>query len=145
VFGQRAAEAMLQEGLRAEPVPAMDKDVLQAQSDSETATEIARVAALRERLRSMMWQYAGLLRDEAGLFTIQANLQEMRRQLPPATTRENAELRNLHTVAELIVAAAIARKESRGAHARTDFPQHDPGPAKHSRIVNGHVDFVAFS
>jgi L-aspartate oxidase len=145
VFGQRAAEAMLQEGLRAEPVPAMVKDVLQAQSDSETATEIARVAALRERLRSMMWQYAGLLRDEAGLSTIQANLQEMRRQLPLATTRENAELRNLHTVAELIVAAAIARKESRGAHARTDFPQHDQGPAKHSRIVNGHVDFVAFS
>jgi L-aspartate oxidase len=53
-------------------------------------------------------------------------------------------LRNLHTVAELIVASALARKESRGAHARTDFPQHDPGPAKHSRMVHGHVDFVSF-
>ena len=65
----------------------------------------------------------------------------MQAELPPATTRENAELRNLHTVAELIVASALARKESRGAHARTDFPQHDPGPGKHSRMVQGHVDF----
>ena len=67
----------------------------------------------------------------------------MRGQLPAATTRENAELRNLHTVAELIVASALARKESRGAHARTDFPQHDPGIAKHSRMIQGHVDFVS--
>jgi len=51
----------------------------------------------------------------------------------------------MHSVAELIVASALARKESRGAHARTDFPQHDPGPAKHSRMVHGRVDFVAFT
>ena len=100
--------------------------------------------ALREKLRNLMWQYAGLLRDEAGLSTIQKQLEGMRGQLPPSTTRENAELRNMHTVAELIVASALARKESRGAHARTDFPQHDPGPAKHSRMVHDHVDFVAF-
>ena len=88
--------------------------------------DAAEVNALREKLRNLMWQYAGLLRDEAGLSTIQKQLEAMRGQLPPSTTRENAELRNMHTVAELIVASALARKESRGAHARTDFPQHDP-------------------
>ena len=90
-----------------------------------------------------MWMHAGLLRDEAGLAAIQAELRGMRSQLPSATTRENAELRNLHTVAALIVASALARKESRGAHARTDFPQHDPDPAKHSCMVHGQVDFIS--
>jgi L-aspartate oxidase len=144
VFGQRAAEAMLQEGLSAEPAVAPEKAALQDPLASNTGAEEARVATLRERLRTLMWRHAGLLRDQEGLSTIQAELQAMQPELPPATTRENAELRNLHTVAELIVASALARKESRGAHARADFSQHDPGPAKHSRMVRGKVDFVAF-
>ncbi|HZC43380.1 MAG TPA: L-aspartate oxidase [Acidobacteriaceae bacterium] len=144
VFGQRAAEAMLQEGLGAEPAVAPEETSSRAPEISDTQAEAARVAELRERLRALMWKYAGLLRDESGLMTIQAELQRMRRQLPAPTTRENAELRNLHAVAELIVASALARKESRGAHARTDFPQHDPGTTRHSRMVQGHVDFVEF-
>jgi L-aspartate oxidase len=144
VFGQRAAEAMLQEGLHAEPAVGPEQTTSQTPEIFAKEAEGARVAALRERLRGLMWRYAGLLRDQAGLSTIQAELETMQGELPPATTRENAELRNLHTVAELIVASALARNESRGAHARTDFPKHDPGPAKHSRMVRGHVDFVAF-
>lgn len=144
VFGQRAAEAMLQEGLLAEPAMATAQTSSHAPGVSATESEAAPVNALRERLRNLMWQYAGLVRDEAGLSTLQRELKAMRCELPPATTREIAELRNLHTVAELIVASALARKESRGAHARTDFPQHDAGTAKHSRMVRGHVDFVSF-
>ncbi len=142
VFGQRAAEAMLQEGLRAEPSIEKDQKVQPAILAAEP--DAAQVNALREKLRNLMWKYAGLLRDEAGLAAIQAELRGMRSQLPSATTRENAELRNLHTVAALIVASALARKESRGAHARTDFPQHDPDPAKHSCMVHGQVDFISF-
>ena len=145
VFGQRAAEAMVQEGLRDELSIAEEKAAPTVQTVSVGEGEASRVAALRERLRNLMWQHAGLLRDQAGLSAIQAELHVMRRELPAATTRENAEMCNLHTVAELIVASALARKESRGAHARTDFPQHDPGQAKHSRMVRGHVDFVEFT
>ncbi|MGH9617885.1 MAG: L-aspartate oxidase, partial [Acidobacteriaceae bacterium] len=75
---------------------------------------------------------------------IESELLAMRRELPVDSTRENAELCNLHTVAELIVESALARKESRGAHARTDFPGHAPGPARHSRMVRGRVDFIEF-
>ncbi|MGC2252886.1 MAG: FAD-binding protein, partial [Acidobacteriaceae bacterium] len=144
VFGQRAAESMLQEDLPAEATVGPEQSAPQVSEISATEAEKARVASLRERLRSLMWQYAGLLRDEAGLSRIQADLKAMQGELPPATTRENAELRNLHAVAKLIVASARARKESRGAHARKDFPQHDSGPAKHSRMVHDHVDVLSF-
>ena len=145
VFGVRAAEAMLQDGLRAETPIAAEKDVAAVRGSASAELDAGRVSALRERLRRLMWLHAGLLRDQAGLSTIRAELNAMRRELPADTTRENAEMCNLHTVAELIVASALARKESRGAHARTDFPQHNPGQAKHSRMAQGHVDFIDFT
>ncbi|MES2219531.1 MAG: L-aspartate oxidase [Acidobacteriota bacterium] len=144
VFGERAAEAMLLEGPGTEAASSPEQTAPQAEAVSISEAEAARVAALRERLRDLMWRYAGLLRDQVGLSTIQTELKKMQCELPPATTRENAELRNLHTVAKLIVGSALAREESRGAHARTDFPQHDPGPGKHSRMIHDQVDFVSF-
>ena len=145
VFGVRAAEAMLQDGLRAETPIAAEKDAAAVRGSASAESGANRVSALRERLRGLMWLHAGLLRDQAGLSTIRSELNAMRRELPADTTRENAEMCNLHTVAELIVASALARKESRGAHARTDFPQHNPGQAKHSRMAQGHVDFIDFT
>lgn len=141
VFGARAAEAMLEDEHR------FDAEVHSAADDHQAAENNAsgETSALRERLRNRMWLHAGLLRDHAGLAAMQSELETMRLQLPAATTREGAELRNLHTVAELITASAQARRESRGAHARTDFPQHNSGPAQHSRMVRGRVDFIDFA
>ena len=48
----------------------------------------------------------------------------------PATLAAADELRNLATVGAALAAAAAARTESRGAHARTDFPDTDPAPAR---------------
>ncbi len=141
VFGARAAEAILQEGFpaRAEGEVAGAAEKPAEPVSSEDAAE------MRERLRNLMWLHAGLLRDRRGLEAMLAELDAMRRRLPAATTREGAELRNLHTVAELITASALAREESRGAHARTDFPEHAAGVARHSRMANGRVDFIDFS
>ncbi len=144
VFGARAAEAILREGFSAD-VAASAKAPELAAAASHSRTTSGNPSELRERLRQLMWLNAGLLRDRAGLVAMQSELDAMRTQLPDATTREGAELRNLHTVAELITASALARQESRGAHARTDFPEHDPGPALHSRMVRGRVDFIDFA
>ncbi|MEO6829320.1 MAG: FAD-binding protein, partial [Acidobacteriaceae bacterium] len=138
VFGARAAESMLNDPSRSDAEPAKSAAPAPVTSGS------AGISQLREHLRSRMWAEAGLLRDQQGLAAMQLELEAMRRQLPSATTREAAELRNLHTIAELITVSALARKESRGAHARTDFPGHIPGPARHSVMVNGCVDFVEF-
>ncbi|MHB8301793.1 MAG: L-aspartate oxidase [Acidobacteriaceae bacterium] len=141
VFGARAAETMARErATQNESAPATTQEAAPVGQRAHGS-----IAGLRERLRAMMWLHAGLLRDKPGLTSMQLELDAMRPQLPSANTREAVELRNLHTIAELIVASALAREESRGAHARTDFPEHASGPAKHSRMVQGRVDFVEFS
>lgn len=124
VFGARAAHAMRDEpALRTHKGRAAESNTMPAGSRSD--------------LQQTMWQKAGLLRDAAGLHEAKAFLE--RAKLPGAdTSREARELRNLHAVARLIVAAALAREESRGAHFRNDFPGRDDARfQKHSVIKDG--------
>jgi len=96
----------------------------------------------RADLQQTMWQKAGLLRDAAGLREAQALL-EQGGEARAEASREALELRNLWEVARLIVAPALAREESRGAHFRNDFPERrDAEFQKHSDVVNGVVRFV---
>jgi len=87
-----------------------------------------------------MWRDAGLLRDEAGLQRAGAALAKLRRTMPQGTARRSVEARNLHTVAEAIVRAALGREESRGAHHRTDFPQK-ASEARHSIVRGERLEF----
>jgi L-aspartate oxidase len=89
-----------------------------------------------------MWRDAGLLRDEAGLRRAKAELAVLRETMPRGLTRRALEARNLHTIAEVMVQAALAREESRGAHYRTDFPA-PAEVARHSVIRRGELEFAA--
>ena len=89
-----------------------------------------------------MWKDAGLLRDGTGLREAQRRLDALAVTMPRGQFRRAIEARNLHVVAGLIVASALAREESRGAHYRNDFPQRDAG-AKHSVMQRGKLEFVA--
>ena len=51
-------------------------------------------------------------------------------RLSPATVED----RNLLRVGRLIAEAALARRESRGAHCRSDYPESDPAQARRSFI-----------
>jgi L-aspartate oxidase len=138
VFGARAGAAMLEETQEIAQLGAAP----QRKQEKEKAEQIP---SLRELLRDAMWLHAGLLRDENGLRTVQSTLAAMEGQLPQLDTREAIELRNLHTIATLIVRSALARKESRGAHARTDFPGKQTGEALHSSVQRDQVRFVPFT
>jgi L-aspartate oxidase len=142
VFGARAAETMLQDSPERTDLAGANVQPAAARGGQDERAEPSQ--ALREQLRGSMWRYAGLLREEAGLRAMRMELEAMRAQLPGAATREAVELRNLHTVAELIATAALARRESRGAHARTDFPQRQAEMARHSRMARGRLDFIDF-
>ena len=79
-------------------------------------------------LRGEMTSYAGIVRTEAGLqdllqLIIQRNKIIEEYYWKHRITRDFIELRNIILNAELIVRAALSRRESRGGHFREDFPQ----------------------
>ena len=88
----------------------------------------------RSDLQQLMWDAAGLARDGDDL--AQA-LDELKRwRAPDVTDAKSAEDANLLVVARAVVASALARRESRGGHYRTDFPTSDPALARHSAVVS---------
>ncbi len=102
-------------------------------------------SALLEALRALMEDDVGPLRSAAGLERALGRLGEMRAALGEvaiAPGREcNAsladwfELRASLVAAEAVTRAALARRESRGAHQREDFPETRPDFAVSQRIV----------
>jgi L-aspartate oxidase len=91
-------------------------------SNGHPGTNSAEDARLvdREELQELMWTHVGLERDADGLAAASARLAGWR--APEVHDRRSAEDRNLLELARLTVAAALARRESRGAHFRTDVP-----------------------
>jgi L-aspartate oxidase len=127
VFGHRAAVKLtsLIGELRKEPTP----EVPDWQVGNATPSEEAVIITHNwDELRRTMWNYVGIVRSDTRLQRAArriAVLQEEIRQYYWAhfVTRDLLELRNIATVAELIVSCASARKESRGLHTTMNHPQ----------------------
>ncbi len=88
---------------------------------------------LLNSLNSEMWRKVGIERNAIDLESARQQVEFWDRYVGPhefAMTK-GWEMQNLLLVARLMIEAAIARKESRGTHARTDFPQTDPEQAEH--------------
>ena len=79
----------------------------------------------RARVQSILWSAAGVHRHRDGLETAAAQLAGM----PMPAPGEDA---NLLQLGRLVVAAALSREESRGAHFRSDFPLAAAGVARHT-------------
>ena len=77
--------------------------------------------SIGEDLRQVMWQRVGVLRDEAGLRRAVA---QFRRWMAEVT--DGSRLYDRLLVARLVAESALARRESRGAHFRTDFQRTNP-------------------
>ncbi|MFN7972678.1 MAG: L-aspartate oxidase [Acidobacteriota bacterium] len=82
--------------------------------------------AVRRRLREVLWDHAGIVRDAAGLGLARDEIASLRDRFRPRTlARTSVEALDMLDLARLVVDAAIARKESRGGHYRSDFPTRD--------------------
>jgi L-aspartate oxidase len=75
-----------------------------------------------------MWDAAGVHRHRDGLHRAAAELARL-------TALGGTEDANLLTTARLVVAAALSRDESRGAHFRSDAPMTDAGAVVHTVLV----------
>lgn len=94
-------------------------------------------AAAVAHLRDIMTTYVGVVRSAKGLRTALAALKLVEQQSLSDTV-----LANMVLVARLITAAALQRKESRGGHFRSDYPQPDPALANRTFMTLADLDTI---
>jgi L-aspartate oxidase len=121
VFGARAAQDVASSPLApVERAPA---------GDQGDAPPRERDLAVIEELRDLLSANVGVVRDGAGLRGALKSLLRLSSQT------DDLEVGNMLTTALTIAAAAYVRRESRGAHFRSDFPAPDPAQAHRSKMT----------
>jgi len=86
------------------------------------------VPVSRPELQELMWNSAGIYRNEAGL---RSGLAQLEQWCVPGDSVEARETVNMLLLAKAVLTAALERQESRGAHFREDFPEASPALQHH--------------
>jgi succinate dehydrogenase/fumarate reductase flavoprotein subunit len=153
VFGARAGHAAAEYASRVQPFPseklqslAKEKmDVIQKRYvRTESGTE--RVGLLLSELRSMMDEKVGIYRTEEVLKEAVVAIQRLKERFTRIRLSQQSqvfntelvaamELDNMLEVAHAVALGAMTRKESRGGHARKDFPSRDDANFLHHHLA----------
>jgi len=128
VYANRAAVCSLQRLSESPPsfpqIPAWDCH------DAQDSNEEVVVAHNWDEIRLSMWNYVGIVRTTKRLVRALRRIQMIQEEIADyywdfLVTSDLIELRNIATVAELIIRSALDRKESRGLHYTLDYPERD--------------------
>ncbi len=138
VFGARAGNKMREE---LHSTRKKEKDG-PAAAYSNGPVDAGTEEVVRE-IQDLMWEHVGIVRTGTGLKQAITRLEALGPRVAHPQTRRAWEAQNLRQTGLLVARSALAREESRGAHYRIDFPDHnDPKFLKHS-VVNG--DSIGFA
>jgi fumarate reductase flavoprotein subunit len=158
VFGARAGRAAAQ---YATALPASSESAVIAQAhDEEKRIEHEflgrqgkgeRIATLREEMQKCMEASAGIFRTEASLTAGAGQLRALQGRCASLLLEDHSrtfnteltaalELGFMLDVAEAMIASAVNRRESRGAHQRTDFPRRDDAEFLKHTLVRRRAD-----
>ncbi|QPZ39615.1 L-aspartate oxidase [Paramicrobacterium chengjingii] len=119
VFAERAAAALPRGAAHMHP------------SLSPIDDHVTAPALDRGELQRLAWSALGLERNERHLTSALARIDEWDSAATPIPlSRAALENRNLLLIARIVARQALARRESRGAHARLDYPKADPTQAR---------------
>jgi len=122
VIGKSTAKKILEDHQSSIPLVKQWDD-----SQVEDADELVVISHNWDELRSLMWNYVGIVRTTRRLERAMHRIEFLKTEVNEyysnfKVNRDLIELRNLLDCAELIVRSALARKESRGLHYNRDFP-----------------------
>ncbi len=95
------------------------------------------VEAAITKIQELMWKQVGIVRTAEGMKQAIDGLAEMAAMLSHPRTRREYEARNLQMAGSLVARSALAREESRGAHYRTDYSDHNDVKFKKHSVVAG--------
>ena len=101
------------------------KSLLDKYTDEDVILEELDIPSMKKELQEIMWNYAGIFRDEKSLLTAVSKINKLKSKFPrnyKCLSRDEYEFKNMLLVSLLIANSALMRKESRGAHCRTDYP-----------------------
>jgi L-aspartate oxidase len=137
VCAHRAAGKILSSSLRK-----IDAKIPAWQSGNATnADELVVVSHNWDEIRRLMWDYVGIVRTNKRLQRAQKRIANLQEEIHDyywnfIVTGDLLELRNIATVAELIVQCALMRPESRGLNYNLDFPDANPDRAQRDSMLH---------
>ncbi len=111
--------------------PSAEAGALRIVDTERVCSGMDRVPLSRPSLQQLMWDRVGLVRAAPGLTAARATLAAWHEAVPEPRAASEHELANMVLIGRLMATAALERRESRGAHHRSDCPDTEPAWRRH--------------